>query len=186
MKKLFTLLFILLTTHTFSQQYLSVHLFRDSNLMDGALVLYDDTYNDGVDLFDNRKLSNPLDNISINNGGTLLAIEKRKTYQTVSYHTELKDTTSHYYIKIKSTRLCYFNGKTPVIDSLEVAITCNFFISYPKPLSIQQNQPHIPPVRSIQPRQYIIYNLAGQYLGKQFLAPNGLYLRVNDKTFIKL
>jgi hypothetical protein len=50
-----------------------------TSLVDGTIAMYDDSYSNDIDVNDFRKADNMVENLSINNNGVLLAIEKRRS-----------------------------------------------------------------------------------------------------------
>ncbi len=84
--KLFLLFLFALTSHGFSQT--GIQIFRtnlyvvnangSTSLYDGDVTLYNDTYNNAVDINDARKMTNFGENIGMLRGTTMLAIEKRQ------------------------------------------------------------------------------------------------------------
>lgn len=194
MKKLLTCL-LLLPTLLFSQaKMVSVNLYQGNNLMDGCLIVLNGQ-SDKVDLFDQRKITNPAANIAIINGKDTLASEQRTSYATIPlYLWNLKDSSYRLQIFTKNMNNVFLQdgGKyTLVTDTLKYYFTGNkasisrFKIYLCTVLSIPEVSA---PVRPNQTgaQEYTIINMLGQTVDKVRKLPAGAYRKVNNSTYIKI
>jgi hypothetical protein len=158
-KPLLTALALFLFMYASSQQLtaVSVNLFTyttERQLRDGVAVFFSDK-SDTIDLFDIKKLANPLENLAILRNNILLAGEQRTTYDTIpltvwnlqpqqyeleiflrnitdAYLEDTRNGTKHYFTSTDTLRYTFANTSTDSpLDS-----TIRFRLMFGKPPAV--------------------------------------------------
>jgi len=95
-------------------------LAKNAPAMDGFKLLFDNSFSNSVDRNDAQKLTNQDENIAINQGGTLLSIEKRQMYNAA---TEVQISTSNYVRQQYTVQLSWSN---PVDNGFQAKLVDNY------------------------------------------------------------
>jgi hypothetical protein len=95
-------------------------LAKNAPAMDGFKLLFDNNFSNSVDRNDAQKLTNQDENISINQSGTLLSIEKRQLYNAA---TEIAISTSNYVRQQYTVQLSWSN---PIDNGFQAQLVDNY------------------------------------------------------------
>jgi hypothetical protein len=95
-------------------------LAKNAPAMDGFKLLFDNSFSNSVDRNDAQKLTNQDENISINQAGTLLSIEKRQLYNAA---TEIAISTSNYVRQQYTVQLSWSN---PIDNGFQAQLVDNY------------------------------------------------------------
>jgi hypothetical protein len=100
--------------------YYTDSLAKNAPGLDGFILLFDNNFSNSVDRNDAQKLTNIDENIAINQGGTLLSIEKRQLYNAA---TEVQISTSNYVRQQYTVQLSWNN---PIDNGFQAQLVDNY------------------------------------------------------------
>jgi hypothetical protein len=95
-------------------------LAKNAPAMDGFKLLFDNSFSNSVDRNDAQKLTNQDENIAINQGGTLLSIEKRQLYNAA---TEVQISTSNY---VRQQYTVQLSWNYPIDNGFQAQLVDNY------------------------------------------------------------